>query len=267
MVEVSVIMGVCNCEKTLSDAIESIMGQTYPAWKLIMCDDGSEDGTYSVALRYAKWNPDKMILLRNEKNMGLNCALNRCLQYADGAYVARMDGDDISHPERLEREASFLDSHPEYAVVSCPMIYFDEDGAWGRGTEHGEVKATDFIRGTPFCHAPSMVRREALAAVGGYSTDRRTLRAEDYDLWFRMYERGFKGYNLPDPLYRMRDDQKAYHRRKLKYALNEAYVRYTGYRRLKLPISAYFYVARPVLVAVLPRPAYLFFHRRRKAFP
>lgn len=267
MVEVSVIMGVCNCEKTLSDAIESILAQTYSAWKLILCDDGSEDGTYSVALRYAKWNPDKMILLRNEKNLGLNGTLNRCLQYADGAYVARMDGDDISLPERLEREASFLDSHPEYAVVSCPMIYFDEDGAWGRGTEHGEVKATDFIRGTPFCHAPSMVRREALAAVGGYSTDRRTLRAEDYDLWFRMYEKGFRGYNLPDPLYRMRDDQKAYHRRKFRYALNEAYVRYAGYRRLKLPISAYLYVARPVLVAVLPRPVYLFFHRRRKAFP
>lgn len=263
----SIIMGIYNCEGTVSEAIDSIIDQSFTDWKLILCDDGSTDSTCRIAQGYKEKWPDKIVLLRNDKNAGLNLTLNRCLQYADGAYVARMDGDDISHPERLEREASFLDSHPEYAVVSCPMIYFDEDGAWGRGTEHGEVKATDFIRGTPFCHAPSMVRREALAAVGGYSTDRRTLRAEDYDLWFRMYERGFKGYNLPDPLYRMRDDQKAYHRRKLKYALNEAYVRYTGYRRLKLPISAYFYVARPVLVAVLPRPVYLFFHRRRKAFP
>lgn len=267
MVEVSVIMGVCNCEKTLSGAIESMLDQTYPAWKLILCDDGSEDGTYSVASQYAKRHPDRIRLIRNEKNMGLNGTLNRCLQYAEGAYIARMDGDDISLPERLEREVAFLDSHPEYAIVSCPMIYFDEDGEWGRGTESGEVKAADFVRGTPFCHAPSMIRREALAAVGGYSTDRRTLRAEDYDLWFRMYEKGFRGYNLPEPLYRMRDDQRAYRRRRFRYALNEAYVRYTGYRRLKLPASAYSYVIRPVLVALLPKPVYLFFHRKRKASP
>lgn len=264
MAKVSVIMGIYHCEKTLPEAIESLLAQTYTDWVLIMCDDGSSDGTCAVAERYRQEYPDKIILIKNEQNQGLNATLNRCLQLADSDYVARMDGDDISLPDRFEREVSFLDSHPEYAVVSCPMIYFDENGDWGRGKSAGEVKKTDFIAGTPFSHAPCMVRREAYEAVGGYSADPRTRRAEDYDLWFRMYEKGFKGFNLPDPLYKMRDDQNAYHRRKLRYAFNEAYVRFTGYKRLKLPLSSYLFAVRPLLVALLPKPVYLFFHRKKK---
>lgn len=261
---VSIIMGVYNCEATLSEAIESIVAQTYSEWELIMCDDGSSDGTANIAKGFAERCPYKIILVSNAQNMGLNYTLNKCLKIARGEYIARMDGDDISLPMRLEKEAAFLDSHPEYAIVSCPMIYFDESGEWGRGTGFGEVERLDFIKGTPFCHAPCMVRREAFAAVDGYSGDPRTLRAEDYDLWFRMYERGYRGYILSEPLYKMRDDQKAYHRRKFKYALNEAYVRYTGYKRLQLPICSYLYVARPILVAMLPKPVYMALHHKMK---
>ncbi|MDK0922904.1 glycosyltransferase family 2 protein, partial [Clostridium perfringens] len=101
-IKVSIIMGIYNCEKTLSDCIDSLLNQTYTNWELIMCDDSSTDCTYKIAKRYAeKYN--NIILLRNETNKKLSATLNRCLEVAKGEYVARMDADDIALPTRLEK--------------------------------------------------------------------------------------------------------------------------------------------------------------------
>ena len=115
---ISIIMGIYNCAETLPEAVESIICQTYENWELIMCDDGSTDGTYKIASEYKEKYPDKIFVLKNEENMGLNYTLNRCLESAKGEYIARMDGADISLPERLEKELVFLNAHPEYAIVS-----------------------------------------------------------------------------------------------------------------------------------------------------
>lgn len=123
MAKVSIIMGIYNCAATLPEAIDSILAQTFSDWQLVLCDDGSKDSTYTVAESYQEKFPNKIVLLQNERNMGLNHTLNRCLQIANGEYVARMDGDDISLPTRLEKEARFLDAHPEYAIVSTPMFF------------------------------------------------------------------------------------------------------------------------------------------------
>ena len=109
-----------------------------------------------------------------------------------------------------------------------------------------------------------MVRAEAYTAAHGYSSDPRTLRAEDYDLWFRLYELGYQGYNLQTPLYKMRDDENAYQRRKFKYCLNEAYVRVTGFHRLKIPTTKYVWVLRPIVVGLLPKCLYFELHRKKK---
>lgn len=263
--KVSVLMGIYNCASTLPEAIDSILAQTYTNWELILCDDGSVDDTFRVAAEYRDRYPGKITLLQNEKNLGLNLTLNRCLAAATGDYIARMDGDDISLPDRFKCQVNFLNAHPDYAIVSTPMIYFDERGEWGRGTAVEYPKPMDFVAGTPFCHAPCMVRAEAFHAVGGYSTDRRTLRAEDYHLWFRLYAAGYRGCNLSTPCYKMRDDENAYHRRKFRFALNEAYVRFTGYRMLRLPLKAYLFVLRPIAVALLPKCLYLHLHHRKKA--
>jgi len=264
--KISIIMGIYNCAATLAEAIDSILDQTYCNWELIMCDDGSTDNTYNIAREYKEKFPRKIVLIQNERNMGLNKTLNHCLRYATGDFIARMDGDDISLPNRLEKEIDFLVSNPQYDIVSTPMIYFDDSGDWGKGTGGGEVSPLDFVKGTPFCHAPCLVRKEAFDKVNGYSEDVKTLRAEDYDLWFRMYEQGFKGYKLAEPLYKMRDDQDAYHRRKFKFAMNEAYVRFTGYKRLGLPIGAYIYTIRPIIVGLLPKWLYLILHKKRLGF-
>lgn len=261
--KVSIIMGIYNCSSTLSEAIDSIIAQTYTNWELIMCDDGSKDNTYDVALSYKEKYPNKIILIKNEKNLGLNKTLNRCLEYATGEYIARMDGDDVSVENRLFNEISFLENNPEYAIVSSPMIYFDENGEWGESKAIENPTNLDFVTGTPFCHAPCMVRTEAYKEVNGYSTDDRTLRAEDYNLWFRLYAMGYKGHNLQTPLYKMRDDENAYSRRSFKFAKNEAYVRYTGYKMLRLPKKYYIFALRPIIVGLLPKPIYMVLHHRR----
>ena len=262
--KVSIIMGTYNCANTLADAIDSILAQTYSHWELILCDDGSSDNTLQLAMDYQRRYPEQIKLLQNSTNLGLNKTLNRCLEHATGEYIARMDGDDLSLPERLEREATFLDEYPEYAIVSCPMIYFDEHGDWGTGASIPAPQTGDFVRGTPFCHAPCMVRAEAFRAVKGYSEDPRTLRAEDYYLWFCMYAAGYRGANLPEPLYKMRDDENAYKRRKFRYALNEAYVRFSGYGMLNLPWRSYIYVLRPILVNLIPKPIYQYLHHKKR---
>ena len=163
--KVSVIMGIYNCADTLPEAIDSLLAQTFTDWNLVMCDDGSRDATYEVAERYRRTYPERITLLKNEHNMGLNYTLNRCLSIADGAYIARQDGDDVSMPARFEKEAAILDASPDIAIVSTAMTYFDENGVWGQSHPVLFPENRDFIAGTPFCHAPCMVRREAYQAV------------------------------------------------------------------------------------------------------
>ncbi len=268
MSKISIIMGIYNCEKTLAEAIDSIVQQTYENWELIMCDDGSTDGTYDIALAYQHQLKEKVILLRNEKNCGLNHTLNRCLEVATGTCVARMDGDDISLPTRLEKEMDFLNKHSEYAIVSTPMIFFDENGDWGKSVAIECPTKKDFINHSPvFCHAPCMIRREALLAVNGYTEDVRMLRFEDVNLWYKLYAKGFRGYNLQEPLYKMRDDIAASRRRSLKSRMNGVYVTFKGFQLFQWPWYMYIYVLKDFLVhfikGILPENIYLLIHRSK----
>ena len=99
--KISVIMGVYNCASTLPDAIMSIQAQTVLDWEFIICDDGSTDETWKIAGKFQRQD-NRIVLLRNDKNLGLNATLNKCLSVARGKYIARMDGDDICAPERFE---------------------------------------------------------------------------------------------------------------------------------------------------------------------
>ena len=260
---ITVIMGIYNCADTLVESLESPEAQTYKKFKVILCDDGSKDNTLEVAQKWAETHPGYKVI-RNEKNMGLNATLNRCLEYADTEFVARMDGDDRSLPHRFEQEVNFLDEHPQFAIVSGPMIYFDENGVFMKGRGHGEVTKRSFIAGSPFCHAPCLVRREAYEAVGGYSEDKKLLRVEDYHLWFKMYAAGYKGYMLKEPIYEMRDDRNATVRRNWLTRRNEAYVRYIGYKMLGLPVWTYVYCLRPLVLAAMPHRLYEYLHKRKK---
>lgn len=260
---ISIISGIYNCADTLPDAMKSILAQTVTDWEWILCDDASGDNTYAIAKEYADKYPGKFTLLRNERNMGLNYTLNRCLEQAKGKYIARMDGDDLCSPERFAEELRCLEENQDIAIVSTDMEFFDESGTWGRISHPEFPDNRDFLAESPFCHAPCMVRREAYDAVKGYSVDKKLMRVEDYHLWIKMYAKGFRGRNIHKPLYQMRDDRNAYNRRKFRYRLNEAYVKSYAVRVLHLPVYSYLYALRPILVGLLPRFVYDFLHKRR----
>lgn len=261
--KISVIMGIYNCGSTLAIAIESILNQTYTNWELILCDDGSRDETYQVAEKYMRKYPDKIVLLRNKKNQGLNFTLNKCLKAAKGEYIARMDGDDICSPKRLEKEVYVLETEKDIAIVSTDMQFFDETGTWGKIRHPKYPNNYDFIKENPFCHAACLVRREAYEAVLGYTESKWLLRVEDYHLWIKMYAAGFRGKNIHEALYQMRDDRNAYSRRKFKFRLNEAYVKILAIKTLHLPVYYIVYALRPILVGLLPSKMYDFVHKKR----
>jgi len=260
MPAISVIMGIYNCAPTLQEALDSLYSQTLQDFEIILCDDGSTDNTFEVALENQKKNSN-IVLLKNERNLGLNATLNKCLKVAKGKYIARMDGDDLSKPNRFETEFNFLESHPEYAIVSTSMEYFDDNGVFRTGHCSGEPSREEFVKGTPFCHAPCMVRREAYMAVDGYSVSERLLRVEDYHLWLKMYEKGFRGYRLDQPLYMMRDDRNAVARRKISGRINEAYVKYLVCKTFELPFYYYLFCLKPIIVGLLPQFIYIRLHR------
>ncbi len=262
MARVSVLMGIYNCAPYLQEALDSLYAQTFQDFKIILCDDGSTDDTLAIAKANAEAH-DNVVLIRNEKNMGLNYTLNHCLEYADTEYCARMDGDDISLPTRFEEEVRFLDGHPGYAIVTTPMKYFDETGVFRIGTGGCEPKLTDFPKSSPFCHAPCMVRKEAYDAVGGYTVADNLLREEDYHLWIKMYQKGFRGYTLKEPLYMMRDDRNAARRRSFKFRKNEAYVKHLACKMLNLPFYYHIYCLKPLILGIMPTWLYRFIYKLR----
>lgn len=258
-------MGIYNCGDTLSEAIECIVHQTFADWELIMCDDGSNDDTYEIAISYKEKYPEKIIVLQNEKNRGLNYTLNKCLKQAKGKYIARMDGDDRCDKERFAIEINVLEKEPEIAIVSTDMEFFDESGVWGKISHPEYPVPEDFVKESPFCHAPCMVKREAYMKVKGYSVSDKLLRVEDYHLWIKMYKCGYRGKNIHKCLYQMRDDRNAYSRRSFKNRLNEYYVKRLAIRTFRLKKWNYLLALRPIIVGLLPNCVYDKLHKGRLA--
>ena len=252
MPTVSIIMGIYNCEKTLPQAIDSILSQTYTDWELILCDDGSTDSTYSMAKTYQQNYPDRIILIQNDHNLGLPLTLNHCLTAAKGVYIARMDGDDISLPDRLQKQVDFLKNHPTVDCVGTGMIRFDENGEFDRIYPIAEPNKFT-LKMYPLCyHATIIMKKTAYDAIGGYVSLPRTQRCEDIDMWFRFAANGFHAANLNECLYKVREDRAALKRRKFKYAVNLVKTNFSGFHLLNYPFYLYPFAFKPLLSHIVP---------------
>lgn len=252
---VSVIMGVYNIhdEKMLETSINSILNQTYIDFEFIICDDGSTDNTYKMLEKIAK-NDNRIKLLRNYINLKASGARNRCLEQAKGEFIAIMDADDYSSPERLEMQVDFLKRNSEFGFVGTKGKYFEDRVDYTKG-DYWFCKLPqkkDFLITLPFVHASIMFKREALLKVDGYSLNKKVNRSEDYDLIMRMYVIGYKGANIDKTLYYIRQDQNTFKRRKYRYRINEAIVKYEGFKLLGLMPKGIVFVIKPLIVGLLP---------------
>lgn len=255
MCTVSVIMGIykmVNKESIVKLAIDSILNQTYKDFEFIICDDGSNDGTYEMVKNLIK-KDNRVILIRNEENKGLAYSLNHCLSIAKGKYIARMDADDISMPDRLEKQIGFLNEHLEYAMVGCNLLLINDKGIWGKRILVKEPTKKSFLFTSPYCHPAIVMRKEVLDKVNNYKVEKITRRAEDYDLFMRIYANGYKGYNMQEFLYQFREDNDAYKRRAYKYRWDEVQVRYRGFKALDLMPNGLIYVIKPLIVGLIPQ--------------
>jgi len=252
MRRVSIIMGIYNCSATLPEAMDSILAQTFSDWELILCDDCSTDNTLALAQMYEKRFPQKIKVLQNVQNSKLPYTLNHCLQYAAGEYIARMDGDDISLPQRLQKQVEFLDANPDVAVVSTAMIAFDENGERGVRRKLEYPDRYSLVSNPCFDHATIMMRKSVYDKLGGYTVSKRTERGQDYDLWFRFFAAGYKGYNMQEAYYKVREDTTTFSRRTLRSRFYIAQTMFKGYRLLRYPVRYYPYILKQFVAGFTP---------------
>ena len=201
MSTVSVIMSVHNEEKTIGEAIESIISQTYSDWELIIIDDCSTDRTLEILRRYAK-EEKRISVFENKHNLGFVVSLNKGIKAAQGEYIARMDGDDVSYPQRFEKQVAFMRAHPDVDVLGTGAELIAESVetlSYINMPETHDELAVNIHRACPFFHPSVMMRREFLERSSGYNEKIR--RCEDLDLWSRMISHA-TFHNLQEPLIR-----------------------------------------------------------------
>lgn len=185
---ISVAMSVYNGERFLTQAIESILAQDFTDFEFLILDDGSTDATPAIIRDYAARDGRIRPIIR--ENRGLVASLNQLLGEARAPIVARMDGDDIAHPQRFSTQVRFLADHPEVGVVGCWSRDMDEFGGpyvtGGRDhpVHHEEFQHNIRHGGPLLCHPSVMYRRDLVLAQGGYHAAFR--HCEDLDLWLRL---------------------------------------------------------------------------------
>ena len=216
-----------NAEQYFNDALQSIAGQTFTDIETVLINDGSED---SSALLAEDWcSRDSRFILVNNNGSGLVDALNTGLAECSGTWVARMDADDISLPDRIEKQHGLAVSKGSMTVVSCQVQSFPREiitsgyrlyEQWLNNlTEPSEIEKNLFIE-SPIPHPTAFFHRQNILAEGGY-TERKL--PEDYELWLRLWSRGYRFARVPEVLLKWRDHADRLSRTSSAYSLTSFY--------------------------------------------
>lgn len=258
---VSIIMGAFNAERTIRETLDSILSQEFKDWEFIICDDASTDDTLAICQQYANKHPGSFKVIANDRNMKLAGALNRCLAVSRGKYIARMDADDISRPDRLRKLVSVLESQQDIDLVGSSMQRFDGNGLGDvvKPPEHPDRYS--LRKGAPFLHPTILARREVYERTGGYNEDPRVQRCEDRELWYEFFSLGFVGMNLAEPLHLFREDIHAIRRRTVKSRWDAFRTEIIGYRKLGYPIHWYVFPALRLFKVLVPARAQMWYRR------
>ena len=210
---VSVLLPVYNAQGYLRESIESILGQTFADFELIIINDGSTDDSKAIMDSYA----DTRIVIIDQKNAGLPVSLNRAIAKAKGKYLARQDADDVSLPTRLSEQVAYLEAHPDSALLGTWAQIIEKDNLTARTLTHpcknGEIQIKLLFYNC-FVHSSVMMRKTTLNQCGVYPEDPDKFPPEDYDLWLRIAQVA-QVANLPKMLLQYRELPDSISRQKL----------------------------------------------------
>ncbi|MGD0340018.1 MAG: glycosyltransferase family 2 protein [Bacteroidota bacterium] len=205
---ISVVMPVYNHQNFIGEAIESILAQTFTDFEMIIVDDCSTDDSLTIAVKYQKLDP-RVRICRHVQNTGIVGARNTGLKLSTGKYIAWMDSDDISMPDRLEKQFKYMEMHPQVGVSSGSVLIIDENGIL-KDVLHMPQTHTMIAWG--FCFFDSIINpaamtlRELIMKSGGYrdlANSKEECFPEDYDLWTRIV-RQTQFYNFDEILIKLR---------------------------------------------------------------
>ena len=201
MARISVLLPVYNVERYVAEALASIQAQSFTDLEIVVVDDGSTDGTLSVVEQMACRDP-RIHVVRPPRNLGLPAALNFGLAFCRASLIARMDGDDVALPTRLEKQLRFLEENPDIALVGCATLAIDESGRPipGLGVSSKPTSQDAILRTAslaPPCSHIWLARREVYEKLSGY---RDISVAEDFDFLLRAITAGFRISNIAEPL-------------------------------------------------------------------
>ena len=206
---VSILLPVYNAAATLPAALESLLAQTLDNFEIVAVDDGSTDSSGDLLEEWGRH--DARLRPIHEAHSGLIPALNCGLKHCRAPYIARMDADDLAHPQRLEKQVGLLEADPELSVVGCLVETFPREAvgegfriyeAWlNRLARHEDICREIFIE-SPIVHPSAAVRRDQLLALGGYQERGWP---EDYDLWLRYFIAGHRFAKVPEILLSWRE--------------------------------------------------------------
>jgi glycosyltransferase involved in cell wall biosynthesis len=217
---VSVLLPVYNAQDYLKQSINSILGQTFTDFELIIVNDGSTDGSKAIIDSYS----DPRIIVINQANAGLPVSLNRAIVRAKGKYLARQDADDVSKPTRFEKQVTFLEEHPDYGLLGTWAQILEQDLIVDRQLKHpienGELQIKLLFYNC-FVHSSVMIRKDVLDVCGLYPEDPEKFPPEDYDLWLRIAQTS-KAANLPNALLEYREVPGSISRQKLELMQSRA---------------------------------------------
>jgi len=182
--QITVLMSVYNGEKFVKSAIESVLNQTFKDFEFLIINDGSSDTSLEIIEKYKA--QDQRIILINRENKGLITSLNEGISLSSGAYIARMDADDISIPERLSEQFNYLQKNPDVDLVGSNIIFFTDNIVKGTSNlEINKIKNLNFYRNTLGLPHPTWMGRANFFKNFGY--DQRAISVEDQDLLLRAY--------------------------------------------------------------------------------
>lgn len=196
---VSVIIPCYNCEKYVEKAVKSIINQTYKNIEIFVADDGSGDKTLEILTLLAE-KDSRINVVKNETNLGIVETLNKLVSISKGKYIARMDADDYSLPNRIEKEVEVLEKNSDIAICSSDAYIINEaDKVFDKMImphTSAEIEVYKLI-GCPFIHPAVIIRTDI---IKNFKYDKEFQCAEDYELWLRILKQ-YKGVNIAEPLF------------------------------------------------------------------